>query len=267
MEKHQLSQWCYDATSKIRYFGDRKAVRQELLQHVEDKYDALEKAGIPQEEIPEQVLRAMGSAEEIAPQLAAIHRPFWGYFHFFSTTLLVLVLPVFLFVLVWQGFRFATDSIYKEPDYSNHAYDPYSDTSAPGMQRFYYAEPDLSYRDSGYIVKLTKLSCWGGAQEALHFRLDVTSYLPLCDHPDFCYYITLQDSLGNKYTPELTPDYGVYPGSSLYRDVVQTGHFSWVCDTRLNGFDFRGVKWIEICYTRDGRNMAMRIPIPGGDTP
>ena len=134
------------------------------------------------------------------------------------------------------------------------------------MQRFYYAEPELSYRDSGYTVKLTKVSCWGGTKKSLYFRMEVTSYLPLCDHPDFCYYITMRDNLGNEYTPDYTP-YGILHGSPLHRDVVQTGHFSWVCDTRLSDFDYRGVEWIELCYTRDGRNMVMRVPIPGGDAP
>ena len=267
MRKYHLYKWCDDATSKIRYWGDRKTVREELLQHIEDKCDTLEKAGIPEEDIPDQVLLSMGSAEEIAPQLAAIHRPFWGYFHFISKILFVLIVPVFLFVLVWQGVRFATDNIYKEPDYSNHAYDPYADTTGPGMQRFYYAEPELTFRNSGYTVKLTKIACWGGKTERLYFRLEVTGYLPLCDHPDFCYFITFRDNLGNEIPRPVSQMNTAGSGMLLSRDVVQTGQFSWICDMNLTGYDYRGVEWIELCYTRDGRNMVMRVPIPGGDAP
>ena len=264
MNKFHLHKWCDAATAKILYRGDRKAVRQELQQHMEDKWDALAAKGVPEEDIPEQILRSMGSAEELAPQLAAIHRPFWGYFHHFAKILLILVLPVFLFVLLWQGFRFATDNIYKEPDYSRSAYNPYTDTFASGMQRFHYAEPNLSFRDSGYSVKLTKVACWGGKAERLYFRLEVTSILPLCDHPDFCYYITMRDNLGNEYAPTYY-SHGIDTNALVYRDIVQTGHFSWICDTRISNFDYQNIEWIELCYTRDGRNTVMRVPISGGD--
>lgn len=266
MEKNHLTKWCDDATAKIHYSADRNAVRRELQQHMEDKWDALVKAGVPEEDIPEQILRSMGSAEELAPQLAAVHRPFWGYFHFFAKILFALILPVFLFVLVWQGYRFATDNIYKEPDYRNYAYHPFADTEDTDMQRFYYAEPDLSFRDSGYRVTLSNIACWSGKEDALHFRLEVKSILPLCDHPDFCYFITFRDNLGREYIPAFTSD-GILVGSSVYRDVVQTGQFSWVCDTRVTDFAFEGIEWIEICYSRDGRNRVIRVPVPGGDKP
>ena len=71
----KLKKWCQAATDQIRYKPDRAEVEAELMAHMEDKADALRAQGIPEEELENAVLRSMGSAEAIAPQLAAIHKP------------------------------------------------------------------------------------------------------------------------------------------------------------------------------------------------
>ena len=71
----KLKNWCASATAQIRYKPDRAEVEAELMAHIEDKADALRGKGVPEEEINGEVLRSMGSAEAIAPQLAAIHKP------------------------------------------------------------------------------------------------------------------------------------------------------------------------------------------------
>ena len=81
--EHNFSLWCQKATEKIRYSPDRRVVCQELMDHLEDHRDALMKQGLTREEAERKSLDAMGSAEEIAPQLGAIHKPWLGYL--FST--------------------------------------------------------------------------------------------------------------------------------------------------------------------------------------
>lgn len=71
----QLKNWCASATAQIRYKPDRAEVEAELMAHMEDKADALCAQGIPEEELENTVLRSIGSAETIAPQLAALHKP------------------------------------------------------------------------------------------------------------------------------------------------------------------------------------------------
>lgn len=47
---YRMSDWCERACSHIKYKPDRKDVAEELLAHMQDKYDALIAAGIPLEE-------------------------------------------------------------------------------------------------------------------------------------------------------------------------------------------------------------------------
>lgn len=80
MHKNRLTSWCHAATILIRFGPDRKAVYNELLAHLEERRDAFMEQGLNEREASTKALEAMGDAYEIAPQLAAIHRPFWGYF-------------------------------------------------------------------------------------------------------------------------------------------------------------------------------------------
>lgn len=73
--------WCKRATKGIKYRPDRQEVYSELYQHIEDRYLDFLDQGMKEDKAIQMTLCVMGEAEEIAPQLAAIHRPFWGYLY------------------------------------------------------------------------------------------------------------------------------------------------------------------------------------------
>lgn len=92
--------WLDTAVSGIRFGPDRKAVRQELAEHMEDKMAGLGRSfpDLPEEEARDLALASMGDPEEVKIQLAKIHRPWLGYLWRASQALLVLAL---LLALVW----------------------------------------------------------------------------------------------------------------------------------------------------------------------
>ena len=79
MDKLEFMRWCAAATADIKYKPDRERVSEELYAHLEDRCAAMTEAGVPEAEAVKQALAAMGSADEVAEQMAKIHRPFWGY--------------------------------------------------------------------------------------------------------------------------------------------------------------------------------------------
>ena len=79
MKHWKLTQWCVRATGRIRYSPDRAAVHEELRQHLDDRSDGFLAKGFSEEEAIEKTLDAMGDPAELAPLLAQIHKPFWGY--------------------------------------------------------------------------------------------------------------------------------------------------------------------------------------------
>ena len=95
--------WCKEATRKIKYRPDRQDVYSELHQHLQDRYQYFIDQGMEPEEAVQKALQAMGDAKELAPVLAAIHRPFWGYMYtlckwifFLSVIIMLYNLPSWL---------------------------------------------------------------------------------------------------------------------------------------------------------------------------
>ena len=99
MQHWKLGKWCNQAVRLIRYPPDRKEVFEELRQHVDDRSDLFLAQGFSQEEAVEKTLLAMGDADELAPQLAAIHRPFWGFAYSITKWFTKLVIFALLLLL------------------------------------------------------------------------------------------------------------------------------------------------------------------------
>lgn len=263
MNETNFTRWCREATWRIRYGPDRAEVYQELMDHLRDHRDALMAQGASEEDAVMQAVEAMGSAREIALELEKIHRPFWGYIYTAAKYLLAVGILAFVFVLLWQGHRFLTDDTYKVPDYSNASFNPYTKTAS--NRRILYEEPGNELRGSCYIATLSKVACWDQPGGSLHFQLDIKSSIPLCDFPEFCYYISVRDNLGNEYLCRNLFRPMSSSGQIITSKVYQTGPFSWVFDASIPNFDPTEVEWVEIHYDRDGRSMVARFYLQGGD--
>lgn len=74
-------QWLNTATKQISFAPDRSDVARELRDHLEDKAATLGEVfpQLAQQEVEGMALNQMGQAEELAPVLAKIHRPWLGY--------------------------------------------------------------------------------------------------------------------------------------------------------------------------------------------
>ena len=76
-----LDQWLDTAVGGIRFGPDRKAVREELAAHLEDKTADFQRIfpDIAPEEAETRAVEEMGDAAEIGKKLARLHKPWLGY--------------------------------------------------------------------------------------------------------------------------------------------------------------------------------------------
>ena len=97
-ERTPAEGWLDKATAGIRFGPDRKEVRRELEEHLEDKALDFQRIfpGLTEDEAKERAAAEMGDPEEIGKELAKIHRPWLGYLWRASQVLLGLVLLSFL---------------------------------------------------------------------------------------------------------------------------------------------------------------------------
>ena len=91
--------WLDTATGKIRFTPDRKAVRRELQDHLEDRMEAGRAKGLSAYEAECAATAAMGDPDALAEALAKVHAPWWGYFQRLTTVALVGVAIAALFAL------------------------------------------------------------------------------------------------------------------------------------------------------------------------
>ena len=92
--------WLDTAVGGIRFGPDRKAVREELAAHLEDKTADFRRIfpDISPEEAEARAVEEMGDAAEIGRELARLHRPWLGYLwrasKWIAVTLVVLLMAI-----------------------------------------------------------------------------------------------------------------------------------------------------------------------------
>ena len=276
MQHWKLGKWCNQAVRLIRYPPDRKEVFEELRQHVDDRSDLFLAQGFSQEEAVEKTLLAMGDADELAPQLAAIHKPFWGFawsitksFAIIAFIGMLLAVLIYRVPYIWAEFK----ELFRDVPDSLETYlnwDPYEMTEHPDHgTRQLYLTPGCEYTDSGYTVTLTDAAVWKHDPGEyilghLSFRLRITNPMPWASEPSFVKYLTAEDSLGNKYTfnhfDDLSDGYRGYVSGKLKK----VGLSEWTLESEFINRFTKDVQWVDICYRRDGRNMIMRIWLSRG---
>lgn len=241
--------WCYHAVAEIRYKPDREAVFQELMAHLEDHYDALIAEGNSPEKARKLALEAMGSAEEIAPQLGQIHKPWLGYLY---RTVKWIAIPLF----VWAVFLLlAHFGSHLHAIVSTANYDSLRTEGEGG----YYCKPNVTDSSDGYLFRITEAAV-NAAGDTLYIELQ-THYWPWMQDVAMLRYFWAMDSLGNRYLSSVEAHYDDVPKVS-YRGGFYTQGFG-SSDLQITGFDSRA-EWVELRYDRDGRDIVLRIDLAGG---
>lgn len=80
MQTNCCMAWVRRAAGCIRWPPDRAAVERELHGHVLSRYQSFLDSGMSEAEADEAAAAAMGDPIEVGRELAAVHKPFWGFF-------------------------------------------------------------------------------------------------------------------------------------------------------------------------------------------
>ena len=253
MMNRKFEAWCDQATEKIRYGPDRRAVAKELQDHLEDRYDAFAEQGLSFEEATVKALESMGDPKAIAPQLGAIHRPWLGrlysivrFIGITTTALAVFAASIYIWLTM--------DGVMRDPSqYLPRLLDNVS----------CFCEPELFRYEEGYRFHINEAAVAVDEDEG-----DTRLYIQLVIHkfPWMEWTTVLNDfwaidSEGNYYSPRSQSAYG-------QRRVAEGGYSKstgeYHITLMLTLFD-TDAQWVELCYDRDGRNIVFHIDLTGGD--
>ena len=260
MNETNFTRWCREATWRIRYGPDRAEVYQELMDHLRDHRDALMAQGAAEEDAVMQAVEAMGSAKELAPQLAAAHRPYLGYTLTALKWLMVVLIVVSLIAAGTSGggTMSQTSSQWLEDN-----------TSIGNYRRILYDEPMQSFSCDNYTLQIEKVALWTpisaefGEDYAIYLQIRVMQP-PFTPKFNAWRYIGAEDSSGCIYIPlndrSWSGDFNkVSFGGMKYGVFSDTGILV------LRNMDGSDIEWVDLYYRRDGRDVSLRIDLSGGD--
>lgn len=261
MRYQEFYYWCRDAVSMIKYTPDRNKVYTELYTHLEDRYESFLAKGVSEKEAEQMALEAMGDARELAPQLAAIHKPFWGY----ALSFIRVIAVIALVITIGCGIYYLVD---QQPWYT----DTLRDWGEPqGMQTLVYSGvSDAKDRMDGYTFRVTDVAVWRTTldepingkdySDYLYLRLNVRKPVPWAMGQEALEAMWAVDSAGTYYDTVMRqstePDGIQYMGMIQRKgDQIYDLYFSSVSED---------IQWIELHYDRDGRNLVLRVDLTGG---
>lgn len=268
----EFSHWCSQVCGRIRFKPDRKAVYQELMDHLRDSAQALEETGMESRQAVLLAVERMGDPETVGEQLDRSHSPWLGWLWVCSCWALKIALVLALFSLfpleeAWGQFY------------------------APWPESYYYADraerlmelrPDCRAEYGGYRFSIPQgaVNCFtsreqsgpeqGEAWQSYQLELVLRSWNPrfYLGEPTISPYLHLEDNLGNRYVSFYSPEFRTNQPSLQFGQSRRT---FWVQEQKLTvWFDYgqgqtilKDIQWIELVYQREGQGFRLRIPLDG----
>lgn len=126
--------------------GEKQAITNELMAHMEDHYDAMVARGVPEDVAMERAVAEMGDYEEIGTALNATLSPFWLWVQRLATFCLVVVLIGAALPIINVFFNIF-DNIEARLTDAN-------DLNRPNDIEIVYTASDIEFEVSGHIVKV-----------------------------------------------------------------------------------------------------------------
>lgn len=250
MDNRILEAWCDEATAKIQYKPDRLAVKAELMAHLEESYDACTNMGMDPQEARQKVLANMGSAKVIAPQLAALHKPWLGYL--FSLVRIAAVIAATL--AIFYAITSAWPLVYNTVGANHFDFLPNNYGALD-----YFSYPNVSDRSDGRYYQVTEAG-YSKARSEFHVEIRVIFWPHLRSWNGLSDFWAV-DSLGNYYASYQEAGYDDIPHvrHGSFSSSACIGHY----ELTITHFDCNA-QWVELHYDKDGRDLVLRIDLTGG---
>ena len=264
-------EWAGKAASHIKYAPDRGGVIRELMDHMEDKAEALKARGVPEEAAAKAALDSMGDPDEVGAELAAVHKPWLGRLWDVSRT--ILILSIVAAVLV-GGYRLMVHLMYPDAYTERSPFFWQAVEETDKHTTVVWLDADCKDRSDGYtftvphaILEYTEAyTRWDGAEieagRRLRLVMEANWWNPLKEEPGAFQRFYAVDDRGTVYAD--TWEQGGQYDPAFVGNVYRTGLMSAEYDAWFANLDPEA-QWVELRYDRDGRDVRLRIDLTGGE--
>ncbi len=228
-----MTDWLYEASSYIYYEPDRRRVRRELQEHLEDAALALHESGLDWDSAKIKAVEAMGDPKEVGMLLRHVHKPWLGWIYKLAGMFCVacLVLCIITFINnTWTGLRFELEYLRREVPTGAELVNYPSFESFEGT--YTSLAPSGKVKCGDYTFQITEAilaSDPSWEKDRLCFVLSYSSPRFWLGKPILGNYLRAEDSSGREYDI-----YFAYPNlpESPTEDMMSCSDIYWV-----EGFD------------------------------
>lgn len=235
--------WCDRVCAHVRFRPDHKAIRKELRAHMEDVRWDLVDAGLKSTDAEERMLERMGDPDEVGRLLDRVHSPLLGWLWQISRVLVILCLGVTLAAAL---------AIFSPEDLSGVSFSGGWRVRGCG-----------AYTD-GYYIAVTEGALWENG-DANDGRGEVKLALRVWDLLGSGESRVLPEGFcaaldgGERYESLLS---GEEDGPFLRIDRSCLRPFSHVYALTVPDVPL-DAEWIELRFSQNGRELCLRVELPG----
>lgn len=246
--------WCNRAVEQIKFKPDRNEVWEELSAHIEDRCEVLRASGLTEKEAEARAVAAMGDPEEVGRQLNAVHKPWLGWLWRISKWFVVVLLIAAIAASVWFSLEGKHYLFWDETDAHFTETELEEERFVRGWQL------NTSDKSDGYTFVVDEAALWESKEGyTFYLNLRVMTVLPpwgLCI--DTVRSFELVDNQGDSYECYGKEGNKIW---NLYGKYVDNSFVIVIPD-----FD-PTIQWVQLHYTRVGRNVILPFSLSGGETP
>lgn len=252
--------WCEAVCRCIRFRPDRKAVYEELTQHLCDSAEALEEQGMEPQDAARRAVENMGDANQVGQALNRGHGPVLGWLWLISRwtvgiALAALVVTAYPLGQVAHRYTWQREALYEQLYTAGEG-------DRPGENYWGVFTPDCAQKAGDYTFSVERAvrRRWDG-QDSLYFTLRARSgkfWLPAPRILDRLYAV---DSTGlvisNRYDTATTAEPEVSGNQQGISLPGLAEYECWVTGVRPDA------QWVEICFDGFGRGFRLRVSMEG----
>lgn len=159
----EFIRWRDRVLSQVRFKPDRKAIREELDAHYEDKVADLERLGYDRKLAESRALEAMGDAVEIGKAFDKVHKPWLGWLWKVTSWLaVILVLATVWNVWIGDGYYQIKTRLGHIPDVVDYEPDgkPFDFDGDRGFRRLFWKPMTERVERAGQTIQLEYMALW-----------------------------------------------------------------------------------------------------------
>ena len=256
-----LADWLKKAARPVYWPPDRRQVRRELRDHIDERVEGLQNRGLSLGDARRETLKRMGDPEEVGALLRQVHQPWLGWALSLVRIAVVLLLVVGIIGLVGNGLRFRTGGqMMRDLGYGTgtEKYGNNTVTKTVIMERPWHCDEELQY--GPFTVRCEDvLYRWVQKKQDGNYSADMEAVVLL--RFTAAPWVRLPDHLYGVTALSITEDGTEYP--CYYVDGIDRGSWirPWATVLAVNVNPCSDAERLEIHLNYAGEEQTLHITL------